>query len=359
MNIKSLLQKEYMSISNETIYLFHNGKSIEIHKQRDPLLFDIVNKYIQQIHISCIDIPTTMEYVEKISKQIGSKNTEIKLPGIFNIKDDNALYYGDNKISETFGVRIIESDDQAKRNIIKFLEKLLKVDSRLVFESICDFIGCHPSIIIDDEGDLILWKHIDENFCAIHPNPDGTYNKHEIGVPITMNRHEVEANRNVTCSKGLHVCAKEYLTAYDGNIVCKCKVNVLDIVSIPTDYNNAKIRVCKYIPLQFYNSSFEVITQQLKKEEETSSGVDPTLFTTPTSNAVIFNRIIEYIRNSKTPVTIRDIQTKISLCRRKTVSDIYRLISSAPSIFTINIPKRIQNADGTLKSYCKIEIGLK
>ena len=66
-----------------------------------------------------------------------------------------------------------------------------------------------------------------------------------------MPRNEVEDNPEKTCSAGLHVCSYDYLDNYsssecDLDRVVICEVDPQDVVSIPSDYNNAKMRVCKY-----------------------------------------------------------------------------------------------------------------
>ena len=52
-----------------------------------------------------------------------------------------------------------------------------------------------------------------------------------------------------TCSFGLHVCSYDYLPNFGtggGDRVVICEVNPRDVVAIPQDYNNTKMRVCKY-----------------------------------------------------------------------------------------------------------------
>jgi hypothetical protein len=68
-----------------------------------------------------------------------------------------------------------------------------------------------------------------------------------------MERMNVDDDPNHTCSAGLHFCAYSYLSSYgsSGNDkVMLVKVNPADVVSIPTDYNNAKARCCRYEVVQ-------------------------------------------------------------------------------------------------------------
>ncbi len=67
-----------------------------------------------------------------------------------------------------------------------------------------------------------------------------------IGATPTMPRNMVNDNRDQVCSSGLHFCGREYLTAFNGARTVVVKINPKNVVSIPTDYNNAKGRACTY-----------------------------------------------------------------------------------------------------------------
>ena len=67
------------------------------------------------------------------------------------------------------------------------------------------------------------------------------------GNPIVeMNRNMVDDNRDITCSSGLHFCSIDYLKHFGGSKIVILKIDPADVVSIPSDYNNAKGRTCKY-----------------------------------------------------------------------------------------------------------------
>jgi hypothetical protein len=73
---------------------------------------------------------------------------------------------------------------------------------------------------------------------------------------IKMARNKVQDDPSVTCSYGLHVAALGYAVydqakLGDGRVVV-VKVNPRDVVSVPTDYNNQKMRVCEYTVVEDY-----------------------------------------------------------------------------------------------------------
>lgn len=63
---------------------------------------------------------------------------------------------------------------------------------------------------------------------------------------VTMERNRVDDKAENTCSTGLHFCSESYLKHFGGEKVVILKIDPADVVSIPTDYNNAKGRACKY-----------------------------------------------------------------------------------------------------------------
>lgn len=68
-----------------------------------------------------------------------------------------------------------------------------------------------------------------------------------IGKIVEMPRDKVDSRRDVTCSHGLHVAAYNYANKeYFGSDLLEVKVNPRDVVAVPNDYKNQKMRVCRY-----------------------------------------------------------------------------------------------------------------
>jgi len=72
-----------------------------------------------------------------------------------------------------------------------------------------------------------------------------------VGAVITMDRDRVNPDRHTTCSHGLHVAsfdyAKDFWIHHDiDRVLLEVKVNPSDVVAVPSDYSNQKMRVCRY-----------------------------------------------------------------------------------------------------------------
>jgi hypothetical protein len=141
----------------------------------------------------------------------------------------------------------------------------------------------------DDSEPLVISKIMDGTFVDQHgvshdpstlvENPDGTVSVIEpdtdddddvkfvdcytgevdnsVGMHVSMHRNDVNDDRNITCSTGLHFCSLGYLNASNyggenGTVIVMVKINPKDVVSIPRDYNNTKGRCCAYEVLAVY-----------------------------------------------------------------------------------------------------------
>lgn len=142
---------------------------------------------------------------------------------------------------------ILEHADQGLSPIplMNFFEKLSANPSYRVRQDLLQFLEA-GELPITRTGSFLAYKRVGENYMDLH---SGTI-RYRIGDKPSMPRHQVDDDPNNTCSAGLHVCSWEYLPKFGagcGNKVMVCMINPADVVSIPTDYNNTKMRVCKLI----------------------------------------------------------------------------------------------------------------
>lgn len=96
---------------------------------------------------------------------------------------------------------------------------------------------------ITQDGHFLAYKRVRPDYKDYH---SGTFDN-SIGSVCEMVRDSVNANRNDHCSYGLHFCSYSYAAGFysEGKLMI-AKINPKDVVSIPTDYNFAKGRCCRY-----------------------------------------------------------------------------------------------------------------
>jgi hypothetical protein len=102
----------------------------------------------------------------------------------------------------------------------------------------------HP---IMKDGRFLAYKRVNENFKDIHTNTLDN----SVGKIIDIGRDAVDPNRNNTCSRGLHVASFKYAHDFYGNgHLLEIAVDPADVVTVPPDYNQEKMRVSRYEVLQ-------------------------------------------------------------------------------------------------------------
>ena len=133
---------------------------------------------------------------------------------------------------------------KANDSMVLFLDNLTQNPDSRVFDQLYPFMQ-HNDIRISDDGCLLAYKKVRGDYYDIH---SGTI-RNAPGDKPSMPRVMVQNDPTQTCSTGLHVCAKSYLPNFGNDSSDKVvivKVNPKDVVSVPYDYNGAKMRVCEY-----------------------------------------------------------------------------------------------------------------
>ena len=140
-------------------------------------------------------------------------------------------------------VELLEAGYDAKP-WARFMDLVFLNPSEESRESLYDFLDKFNAPITED-GHFIAFKRVRSNYFDIH---SGKFDNSP-GNIVEMPRENVNADNTVTCSRGLHVAATSYLGEYASASEHKtlvCKVNPIDVVAVPKDYNSAKMRVCRY-----------------------------------------------------------------------------------------------------------------
>lgn len=186
-------------------------------------------------------IPNLINIKEQVESAIQASTTAGKVT-----IENGEVFYNNKAIHNSLTARII---DMARQGfdigyMVKFLENLMKNPSFRAVNELYGFLES-GSIPITENGTFLAYKKIRNNWTDIH---SGTFDN-SIGAVCEMPRNMVDEDSSRTCSAGLHVCSYDYLAHFSRDNcdrVVICEINPSDVVSIPADYNNTKMRVCKY-----------------------------------------------------------------------------------------------------------------
>lgn len=207
---------------------------------------DTAHKYYEEIKQALKDqdwdvIPSLVNIKEQVENAINASTAKGKV----SIRDGE-VYYGNERIHNSLTMRIVDmaKDGFDIGHMVKFLEHLMDNPSYRAVNELYDFLEA-GAIPITENGTFLTYKKIRNDWTDIH---SGKYDN-SIGAVAEMPRNMVDEDSSRTCSAGLHVCSYDYLPHFgwdSDNRVVICEVNPADVVSIPADYNNTKMRVCKY-----------------------------------------------------------------------------------------------------------------
>lgn len=164
--------------------------------------------------------------------------------GFFEITEfGEILHQGERMVDNELTETILELHKKQVKPaaIFKFLDRLKENPSIVSIESAIRFI-VNNRLPIDKNGFLMTYKRVRDTYMDWHSNTMDN----SVGQVVAMKRDSVKLDPNQTCAAGLHVCSHSYLGHFHDGRTVVCKVDPADIVSVPHDYNNAKMRVMRY-----------------------------------------------------------------------------------------------------------------
>ena len=139
--------------------------------------------------------------------------------------------------------------------LVNFLRKILQNPSYKAQVQLLNFLE-NRSLPITEDGDFLGYKAVREDYKDIY---SGKFDNSPGQTP-KMKRSEVDDDNANQCSKGLHVGGLDYVKGY-GTLgrdrIIIVKVNPANAVSVPTDYNHQKLRVCEYYVVGDYKGEME------------------------------------------------------------------------------------------------------
>jgi hypothetical protein len=147
--------------------------------------------------------------------------------------------------------------------LLKFWDNLKKnpsFNSRKMLFKFLEHNG-HP---LTSDGCFIAYRGVTEDFKDVHTK---TFDN-KPGSVCEMPRSQVNDNPNETCSDGLHVACFDYAKGFGPKLV-EVKVNPIDVVCVPVDYNGTKMRVCRFEVIQEGTVIKDTVLESFGNDDET------------------------------------------------------------------------------------------
>jgi len=161
--------------------------------------------------------------------------------------ENGVCYFRDEPLAPGLSRRLI---DMARANaplepMLRFLRRLSGNPSNRSSTQLLDFLDKN-SLPITEDGYFLAYKKITDNWKDCY---SGRIDN-SVGAVVSMPRNMVDDDPANTCSHGLHVASKAYLQHFYGERLILVKIDPADVVAVPLDYENSKMRVCRYVVLK-------------------------------------------------------------------------------------------------------------
>ena len=153
------------------------------------------------------------------------------------------LFWKNEELNGALAVRMVTMLQEGfdVTPFVLFMENLYQNPSKRAVDELYGFLEKN-SLPLTPDGHFLAYKKVRDDFLDCHT---GTMDN-SVGKVVEMERNRVDDNKDNTCSTGLHFCGMSYLSSFSGARTVIVKVNPADVVSIPSDYNGAKGRACRY-----------------------------------------------------------------------------------------------------------------
>jgi hypothetical protein len=191
-----------LNSTNGTLNVIVKGRPVTFSK---AIQEDRYNKVLQLIKDNDEDgIIKLVDVVTQVSNKLGVTITKEGL--VTYINKQGQVEQLSTSLNKTL-VAMYEQDESSIEPLIKFWEKVRLNTSYRVNRCLFDFIEAN-NIVINEKGNLIMYKIVKrtddkEVFLDLYTK---TF-KQMFGVPVVVQRNQVDDNIDQTCSHGLNVVA--------------------------------------------------------------------------------------------------------------------------------------------------------
>lgn len=202
-----------------------------------------VNEAILQIHQGDFDKALEMlsprQQIETFFDQVGNV-----------VIQDGAILYRGEPLHSYAVQRALEFARQGLpyRPLLQFIDRVQQNPSFRAVQELYQFLE-YSGMPLTMDGKFMAYKKVrrrdDGHLASI---ADSSF-INDPGTVVEVPRNQVDEDPGRTCSYGLHVCSFRYLPYFGGgpwDTVVSVEVDPADVVAVPYDYGNSKMRVSRY-----------------------------------------------------------------------------------------------------------------
>jgi len=237
-------------ITSDSITVIIDGKPQSV--RSDNLNFQIVKDAI--LAADWETVASTINQKEAVKKFVSDANGgEVEVTG-------NEVLYNGTALEGVVVDKLLEMMREGLKDATPFtsyIKRLMQNPSSNSVNQLYTFLG-YKSLPITPEGKVLGYKGVQGDYWSSSGNTktvvlQGETNSrgqilNSVGATIEVQRSSVDDNKDHHCSHGLHVGSFDYADGWagQGGRLLLVEFDPQDAVSVPTDCNFQKLRVCKY-----------------------------------------------------------------------------------------------------------------
>jgi hypothetical protein len=228
------------------------------HPNYDEIVIAVVDEDLDYSDEELIDLfdvaQTAAKYFKPLSERVSVANGRV--------------YLDNDEVNDSLSKQIVRFLNEGIGDwtpLVRFLENVAQNPHPHSREQLYDWLS-RRDFTIDQDGYIVAYKGVtvtENGFQSVHSGRaivDGEvvngYIPNPLGSVIEMPRLEVHHDPSVGCSTGLHVGNWRYANSFAGTVL-EVHVNPRDVVSVPTDSDWEKIRVCRYYVADVIHSEIQ------------------------------------------------------------------------------------------------------
>lgn len=231
--LPKIVEQAVIIIPNKTIIVGNRSVAWD-HPARAAILAQIKVKNFTKVHELMNPLKAVIAY--------GKGKLSVRVV-------DNEVIYAGQPVDELLGKRLMEmmQNNMPIDYLLKFIDKTRLNPSFRAQKELYGFIE-YGQLPITSDGDFLARKVVRSDFFDKHSRTVD----YTPGREVSMPRGKVDDNSANTCSSGLHVYSKDYSRTFAsaGDKFLLVRINPTDVVAVPPDYSNTKMRVCKMFVVQ-------------------------------------------------------------------------------------------------------------
>ena len=228
-------------LTDELLTVVVNGKSLTM-ESSNPSFREAVKAISDE---RCDDIEKLFDTSQAVEDYADGKVKVV----------EGVVYYDGEAVHNHVVGRILDFMRQGLpyKPLVRFLDKLMDNPSRRAVSELYAFLE-HKAMPLTPDGNFLAYKGVRDDYTDWY---SGKF-RNQVGDDHEMTRNKVCDDANVGCSHGFHAGSLDYAKGYgNGGHLMVVEIDPRDVVSVPLDCDQQKLRTAKYKVVSHFEKKLE------------------------------------------------------------------------------------------------------